>query len=137
MLTLSRLAEQEERQERHERLVEVEQVEPLPLEHLADLDDVARREGHRPDRAVGRHAEADPDPQDVALRGALQAVAGGDDPDVVAAQAEVLVEEPDVLGDAAGYRVDVRTDEPDLHGSAPLLRGRPARSAAAAAGPPG
>ena len=32
---------------------------------------------------------------------ALRAVAGGQDPDVVAAQAQVLVQEPDVLGDAA------------------------------------
>ena len=85
----------------HERLVEVEHVEALTLEQVAHLADVARREGQRPDRAVGRDAEADPDAQDVALRRALRAVAGGDDPDVVAAQPEVLVEVLDVLGDAA------------------------------------
>ena len=39
----------------------------------------------------------------------------GQDPDVVAAQAEVLVEVADVLGHAAGQRVDVRRDEADLH----------------------
>ena len=62
-----------------------------------------------------REALADPD--DVALGRALQAVAAGDDPDVVAAQPQVLVEVADVLGHAAGERVDVRRDEPDLHAS--------------------
>jgi hypothetical protein len=114
------LAKQEERQERHERLVEMEQVEALARQQLADLADVAWREGQGPDRAVGRHAEADSDPQDVALGRPLRAVAGRDDPDIVAAQAEVLVEEPDVLGNATGFRVDVRTDEPDLHGRRPF-----------------
>ena len=51
MFTLVRLAQQEERQERHERLVEVEHVEPLALEHVADLGQVAGRERERPDRA--------------------------------------------------------------------------------------
>ena len=130
-----RLAQQEQRQERHERLVEVEQVEPLAGQHRADLADVARRERQRADRAVGRHREADPDADDVALRRALRTVAGGDDPHVVAAQAQVLVEEPDVLGDPAGLRVDVRADEADLHGRPRrVLAGR---SAAAAAGRPG
>ena len=45
----------------------------------------------------------------------------GQDPDVVAAQAEVLVQEPDVLGDAAALRVDVRADQADLHGPALVL----------------
>ena len=36
-----------------------------------------RRDGDRADRAVGGHAEAPPDPDDVALRGALEAVAAG------------------------------------------------------------
>jgi hypothetical protein len=44
-------------------------------------------------------------------------VARGQDADVVAALAEALVEELDVLRDAAAGRVDVRTDEPDLHRS--------------------
>src|SRR5206468_3180329 len=35
----------------------------------------------------------------------------------MAAQAEVLVQIADVLGDAAGERVDVRRDQPDLHRS--------------------
>ena len=136
-MTLRRLAQQEERQERHERLVEVEHVEPLALEQVADLADVARRERQRPDRAVDRHAEADADADDVALRRALRAVAGGDDPHVVAAQAEVLVEEPDVLGDAARLRVDVRADEADLHrrSAAPRVRfvaGRPGAAAGVA-----
>ena len=111
-----RLAEQEQRQERDERFVEVQDVEPLAGQQLADLADVARRERERPDRAIGRHAEADPDAQDVALGGPLRAVAGGDDPDVVAAQPQVLVEIADVLRDAARFRVDVRADEADLHG---------------------
>ena len=110
-----RLAQDHQRQERHERLVEVEDVEPLPLEHLADLRDVAGRDRHRPDRPVGRHREALAQPDDVALGGALEAVRRGQDPDVVAAQPEVLVEVADVLGDAARQRVDVRRDEPDLH----------------------
>ena len=136
----ARLAQQEERQERHERLVEVEDVEPLALEQVADLADVARREGQRPDRAVERDGEADPDAQDVALGRPLRAVAGGDDPDVVAAQPQVLVEVADVLGDAAVLRVDVRADEADLHRGPPspasAARPRP-RSAAAAGGRPG
>ena len=110
-----RLPEQEQRQERDERFVQVQDVEPLAGQQLADLADVARRERERPDRAIGRHAEADPDAQDVALGGSLRAVAGGDDPDVVAAQAQVLVEVADVLGDAARLRVDVRAHEADLH----------------------
>ena len=96
----ARLAQQEERQQRDERLVEVEDVEALAVEQLAHLADVARRERQRADGPVERDAEADPDAQDVALGGALRTVAGGDDPDVVAAQAEVLVEVLDVLGDA-------------------------------------
>ena len=127
MLTLRRLAQQEQREERHERLVEVEQVELLAREQRADLADVARRERDRADRAVGRHREADADAQDVALRRALGAVAGGDDPDVVAALAQVLVEEPDVLGDAARLRVDVRADEADLHRRSASNRGGRAR----------
>ena len=59
--------------------------------------------------------EPDAQADDVALGRALRAVAGGDDPDVVAAQPEVLVQEPDVLGDAAVLGVDVRADEADLH----------------------
>ena len=55
-----------------------------------------------PDRAVGRHREALAEADDVALGRALEAVGRGQDPDVVAAQAQVLVEVPDVLGDAAG-----------------------------------
>ena len=141
MFTLRRLAQEDERQERHERLVEVEQVELLALEHRADLANVARREGERPDRAVDRHREAHADPDDVALGRPLEAVAGGDDPDVVAAQAEVLVEVADVLGDAARQRVDVRADEADLHrrpAPAPVRRARaPRRSAAAGTGRPG
>ncbi len=60
-------------------------------------------------------AEAD----DVALRRALRPVAGGQDADVVAAQPQVLVEEPDVLGDPAVVGVDVRADEADLHRRSP------------------
>ena len=55
------------------------------VEHPLDLADVARRERQRPDRPVGRHGEADAEPDDVALGRALRAVAGGDDPDVVTA----------------------------------------------------
>ena len=114
-----RFAQQEERQERDERLVQVEDVEPLAVEQLADLAEVARRERERAHRAVERDAEPDPDAQDVALGRALRAVAGGHDPDVVAAQPEVLVEVADVLGDPARLRVDVRADEADLHRSVP------------------
>src|SRR5436309_3139282 len=59
------------------------------------------------------------DPQDVAFRGSLRSVAGGDDPDVVAAQAEVMVEELDVLGDPARFGVDVGAHETDLHARLP------------------
>ena len=82
---------------------------------VADLRDEAGRQGDRPDRAVDRHREALADPDDVALGRPLEAVAATDDPDVVAAQAEVLVEVADVLVHAAGQRVDVRRDEADLH----------------------
>ena len=103
-----RLAQDHERQERHERLVEVEDVEPLALQHGAHLGDVARRERDRPHRPVRRHREALAQADDVALGAALQAVGRGQDPDVVPAKTQVLVEVPDVLGHAAGQRVDVR-----------------------------
>jgi hypothetical protein len=89
-------------QERDEGLVEVEQVELLPLQHVLDLRPIAGGDGESPDGTVGRHREALPDPDDVALGAALQAVAGGQDPDVVAARAEALVEVADVVVDAAG-----------------------------------
>ncbi|MEJ7696763.1 MAG: hypothetical protein WKF78_09170 [Candidatus Limnocylindrales bacterium] len=120
MFTLFDLAEQEERQEGHERLVEMEQVESFVVEHPADLAEVARREGERPDGRVDRHGEADAKPDDVALGRALRSMAGGQDAYVVTPQTQVLVQEPDVLGDAAVVRVDVRTDEPDLHGRSAL-----------------
>jgi hypothetical protein len=107
------------RQERHERLVEVEEVEAFPLEHVADLRHVARRQRDRPDRAVDRQREALADADHVALGRALEAVRRRQDPDVVAAQPEVLVEVADVLGHTARQRVDVRRDEPDLHRPAP------------------
>jgi hypothetical protein len=110
-----RLAEQEQRQERHERLVEVQHVELLALEHRADLAQVARREREGTHGRVDRHREADAQPDDVAFRRALGTVAGRQDPDVVAAQAQVLVQEPDVLRDATVVGVDVRADEADLH----------------------
>ena len=112
----ARLPEEEQRQERHERLVEVQDVEPLALQQVADLAQVARRERERADRPVRTHREAHPEPDDVALRRSLRAVAGGQDADVVATQAQVLVQEADVLGDPAAFRVDVRADETDLHG---------------------
>ena len=112
-----RLAQQEQRQERHERFMEVQEVELLAREQRPDLADVPRREGQRPDRSIGRHAEPDADAQDVALRRALRTVAGGDDPDVVAVEPEVLVQELDVLRDTARFRIDVRADEADLHGA--------------------
>jgi hypothetical protein len=87
-----RLAQQDEREEGHERLVEVEDVEALALEHLAHQVAVARREGQRPDRAVGRHAEAVAEPDDVALALSLRAVGAADDPHVVAASDQVLVQ---------------------------------------------
>ncbi len=111
-----RLSQQEQRQERDERLVEVEDVELLAVEHRPDLRQVARREGQRPDGRVDRYREPDAEADDVALGRSLGAVARGQDADVVAAQSEVLVQEPDVLGDAAVLRIDVRTDEADLHG---------------------
>ena len=95
--------------------MEVEDVEALAVEQLAHLADVARRERQRADGPVERDAEADPDAQDVALGCALGTVAGGDDADVVTAQAQVLVEVLDVLGDATALRVDVRADQADLH----------------------
>ncbi len=118
-----RLAQQEERQEGHERLVEVEDVEALAIEHGPDLGQVARREGEGPDRGVDGHREAHPEPDDVALRGALGAVAGGQDAHVMAALAEVLVQEADVLGDTAVVGVDVRADEADLHRAPGSKRG--------------
>ncbi len=135
-----RFAQQEQRQERDERLVEVEDVEAFAVEQLADLAEVAGRERQGAHRAVHREAEADPDAQDVALGRALRTVARGDDPDVVAAQPEVLVEVPDVLGDPARLGVDVRADETDLHRSAPgpgaraLVRGVEPRWALPSAG---
>ena len=74
---------------------------------------------------------------------ALQAVGRGQDPDVVAAQAQVLVQVADVLGHAARQRVDVRRDEADLHRAVSLGVGRleprrpvvPARVAVVAPGP--
>src|SRR5574337_866651 len=113
----ARLAEEDRREERHERLVEVEQVEALLLEHPPALGHEARRERDRAHRPVGRHAEALAEPDDVALGRGLEAVTGGDDPDVVAAQPEVPVEVVDVLGGAARERVYVRGDESDLHGA--------------------
>ena len=113
-----RLAQQEEREERHERLVEMQDVEPFALEHVVDLGQVARREGQRPDRGVDRDRETDAEPDDVALRRPLGAVARGQDADVMAALAEPLVQELDVLGDATAGGVDVRADEADLHRSA-------------------
>ena len=110
-----RLAQQHEREERHERLVEVQDVEPLAVERVPDLGDEPGREGDRPHRAVGRHREALAEPDHVAIGRPLEAVRRGEDPDVVAAQPEVLVQVPDVLRDAAGERVDVRGDEADLH----------------------
>ena len=110
-----RQTQDDRRQERHERLVEVEQVELLALEHRPDLGDEPRRQGDRPDRAVDRQREALADPDDVPLRRPLEAVRRRDDPDVVAAQAKVLVQVPDVLGHAAWQRIDVRRDEADLH----------------------
>jgi len=110
-----RFAQEEERQERHERLVEMQDVELLAVEHRPDLRQVAGREGERPDRRVDRHGEPDAEPDDVAFRRPLRTVAGGQDPDVVPAQAQVFVEEPDVLGDPTVLGVDVRTDETDLH----------------------
>jgi hypothetical protein len=115
----ARFAQQEERQERHERLVEVEQVEALAGQQVAHLAEISRREGQRPHRAVGRHGEPHADPQDVALRCALWSMAGGDDPHVVSPESQVLVEEPDVLGDPTGFGVDVRADQADLHGWPP------------------
>ena len=112
-----RRAQHDRRQERDERLVEVEEVEPLALQHVADLRQVARRERDRPDRAVGRHAEALAQADDVTLAGALEAVARRDDPDVVAPGAQPGVEVADVLVHAARQRIDVRRDEADLHGS--------------------
>ena len=70
--------------------------------------------------------QADAEPDDVALRRALRAVARGEDADVVAAQAQALVQERDVLGDAAAGRVDVRADQADLHGRVRLSRSRAA-----------
>jgi hypothetical protein len=110
-----RFAQQEERQEGHEGLVEVEHVELLAVQHPADLGEVARREGEGPDRRVDGHGEAHPEADDVALRRALGTMAGGQDPDVVAAQAQVLVQEADVLGHATRLWVDVRADQADLH----------------------
>ena len=111
----ARLVQEDQRQEWHERLVEVEDVELLALEHPADLADIARRDGDRPDGAVRRHAEALAEADHVALGRPLEAVAAADDPDVVAAQAEVLVEVADVLVHATRDRVDVRRHEADLH----------------------
>jgi len=111
----ARFAQQEEGQEGHERLVEVEDIKALAGQQRPDLADVPRRERDRSDGAVGRHAEADADPQDVALGGALRAVARRDDPDVVAARPQVGVQELDMLRHAARFRVDVRTDQADLH----------------------
>ena len=123
-----RLAQQEQRQERHEWLMEVEEVKPLARQEVADLAEVARRERQRPHGPVGRHAHADPDAQNVALRCALRTVTGGDDSNIVTAQAQVFVQEPDVLGDAAGLRVDVRTDQTDLHARPPSSRSTPSPS---------
>jgi hypothetical protein len=110
-----RLAQEEQRQERDEWLVEMQHIELLALEHRTDLAEVARRERERADGCVDRHREPHAQADDVALGGALGAVAGGQDPDVVAAQPQVLVEELHVLRDPARGRVDVRADETDLH----------------------
>ncbi len=117
------LAQREEREEGHEGLVEVQEVELLTVQHGLDLAPVAGRHGQRPHRPVRRHGETLPDPDDIAFGAALEAVAGGQDPDVVATCPERLVEVPDVVVHAAGERVDVRRDEPDLHDAS--SRGRP------------
>jgi len=118
-----RFAQQEERQEGHERLVEMEHVELLTVQHRPDLGQVARREGERPDRRVDGHGDAHAETDDVAFRGALRTVAGGQDADVVAAQPQVLVQVADVLGHAPVLRVDVRTDQADLHRASGSKRG--------------
>src|SRR6266550_1934409 len=107
--------------------MEVEDVEALGLEHRPDLAQVARRKRQRPDRAVRRHRHADAETDDVALGRSLRSVARREDPDVVAAQPEVLVEVAHVLGNAAGLRVDVRTDEADLHEGPRSASSGPAR----------
>ncbi len=132
-----RLAQEEQRQERDERLVEVEDVELLALEHRADLAEVARRERERADRGVDGHREAHPEPDDVALRRPLRAVARGQDADVVAALAEALVEEVDVLGDAAAGRIDVRADQADLHARSPRRAASSGSKRGGRARPPG
>src|ERR1035437_3897837 len=87
----------------------------LSVQDLLNLGHVAWGESDRPHRAVARHAEALADADDVALGRALQPVAAGDDADVVAAQAEVLVQETDMLVHTARKRIHVRSDESDLH----------------------
>ena len=130
----ARLVEQDQRQEGHERFVEVEHVELLPFEHPADLADVAGRDRDRAHRPVGGHAEALAQADHVAFRGALQAVAAADDPDVMAALAEVLVEVPDVLVDPTRIGVDVGRDQADLHGRSPS---RPGSKRGGRSRPPG
>ena len=124
-LTLVRVAQDLERQERHERLVEMEDVEALALEHLADELAVAVRHRERADRPVRGHAPAVAEADDVALARALRTVGAADDADVVAALDEVLVEVADVRVDAARHREDVRRHEADLHGRSRPRPGRP------------
>ena len=105
-------------EERHERLVEVEDVEPLLVEHLTRLLLEAQAERHATDRPVCRCGPSGAEANDVTIALPLAAVLRRDDPHVVAHPAHRLVRESHVLVDAPGMRVAVRADDPDLQGLA-------------------
>ncbi len=133
------VAQDHQRQEGHEGLMEVDHVEAFAIEHLGDQPGIAMRDGERADRAVGGHAPAVAEADDVALAGALRSVCRADDADIVAALDEVLVEVSDVGVDATRKREDVRRDQPDLH-VVVSSAGRPADSRSKRTGrsrPPG
>ena len=133
------VAQDDEREEGHERLVEVDDVEAFAIEHLLDQLPIAVGDGQRADRAVGGHAPAVAEADDVAFARTLRAVGGADDADIVATLHEVLVEVAHVGVDAARYREDVGRDQADLHWG-PSSGGSPAAARSKCTGrrrPPG
>ena len=95
--------------------MEMEHVEALTVEHLAYVAGIARRERERAHRAVGRHAEAVAEADDVALALLLRPVDAADDAHVVAARDEPVVEVAHMGVDAARQWVNVGRDQADLH----------------------
>ena len=102
-------------QRRHEGLVEMEDVEILVLEDLADPPGEVEAEADAGHRVVDRHRDHAPDPVEVGV-GHILAGTGRQHLDVVAEQPQMMTELADVRGDAARVGPVVRRDQADLHG---------------------